>query len=134
MSKKYYVYLLLSTSQTTYVGATVDLDHRLRQHNGEFAGGAVATKIKVKRGDSWNRVCNISGFPTWRCALQFEWRWKKISRQLSKRMKPLERRTEALKRLLLLESSTSKAIPFSEWDNPPNVNIEMECMNELFYL
>ena len=47
-------------------------------------------------------------------------------------MKPLERRTEALKRLLLLESSTSKAIPFSEWDNPPSVNIEMECMNEYY--
>ena len=35
----YFVYLLESTNHATYVGATVNLDHRLRQHNGEIKGG-----------------------------------------------------------------------------------------------
>ena len=29
----FFVYLLLSSDNSTYVGATVDLDRRLRQHN-----------------------------------------------------------------------------------------------------
>ena len=35
-----YVYLLVSTKGNTYVGATVDLNRRLRQHNKEIKGGA----------------------------------------------------------------------------------------------
>ena len=31
-----FVYLLVSTSGSTYVGATVDLERRLRQHNKEI--------------------------------------------------------------------------------------------------
>ena len=37
-SNNYYVYLLESTDGCTYIGATVDLDHRLRQHNCEIKG------------------------------------------------------------------------------------------------
>ena len=32
----FFVYLLLSSDNFTYVGATVDLDRRLRQHNKEI--------------------------------------------------------------------------------------------------
>ena len=35
----FFVYLLLSSDDSTYVGATVDLDRRLRQHNKEIKGG-----------------------------------------------------------------------------------------------
>ena len=49
MSKNYYVYLLIATSGTTYVGATVNLERRLRQHNKELVGGAKATTAKVKK-------------------------------------------------------------------------------------
>jgi structure-specific endonuclease subunit SLX1 len=123
---KYYVYLLESTDHSTYIGATVDLEHRLRQHNKEIKGGAVATSRKVIKGQTWKRVCHIEGFPTWQAALQFEWAWKFYSRKLSKTLFPLERRTQALDTLLSLERPTSKAIPYSEWTQPIKVVWENE--------
>ena len=118
----YYVYLLEATGGSTYVGATVDLDHRLRQHNCEIKGGAVATSIKVKRGETWRRVCHVAGFPSWQAALQFEWRWKQLSRKMIGSVKnPLERRGVALENLLALERPTSKAVAYSEWVSPPQV-------------
>jgi structure-specific endonuclease subunit SLX1 len=119
-----FVYLLEATNKSTYIGATVDLDRRLKQHNKELAGGAVATGIKVARGEKWRRVCYVSGFPDWQATLQFEWRWKQLSRKLPQSMKPLDRRMEALKELLSLERSTSKAMPYSEWSTPPVVIYE----------
>ena len=118
---KFFVYLLESTNHATYIGATVDLNHRLRQHNGEIKGGAHATTMKVKKGESWQRVCHIEGFPTWSEALKFEWAWKFYSRKLSKNLFPLERRKQALETLLSLDKSTSKAIPYKDWENPINV-------------
>jgi structure-specific endonuclease subunit SLX1 len=125
----FFVYLLYanaSSGQQTYVGATVDLDHRLRQHNKEIKGGARATSAQVERGETWERVCHVAGFPTWNAALQFEWRWKQITRKLPAKMDPLERRIQALRMLLALERSTSKATPYSEWPTPPQVNVESE--------
>jgi structure-specific endonuclease subunit SLX1 len=121
-----YVYLLVSTSGSTYVGATVDLDHRLRQHNKEIKGGAVATSIKVAKGETWRRHCYISGFPTWQAALQFEWRWKQIHRKLPRTTTPLENRMKALQQLLSLDRPTLKAQAFSEWSVPPEIHIEEE--------
>lgn len=119
----YYVYLLEATGGSTYVGATIDLDHRLRQHNCEIKGGAVATSMKVKRGETWRRVCHVAGFPSWQAALQFEWRWKQLSRTMISSVKnPLERRRVALEKLLALERPTSKAAAYSEWITPPQVN------------
>ena len=129
-NKNYFVYLLLSTSGTTYIGATIDLERRLRQHNGEIVGGAKATKIKVSKGETWRRACYISEFPTWQAALQFEWRWKRLGRKFPKKMNPLERRIKALQLLLSLDSSTTKAIPFSQWENPPKINIELEDVKQ----
>ena len=122
----YYVYLLLSDSGATYVGATVNLDKRLRQHNKEIKGGAHATGIKVEKGESWVRAAHVAGFPDWPAALQFEWRWKQLSRKLPLSLLPLERRMIALTQLLALEKPTTRAKPFSEWDKPPEVVIELE--------
>ena len=119
-----FVYLLEATNKSTYVGATVNLDRRLRQHNKEIKGGAIATGIKVNKGETWRRHCYVSGFPSWQAALQFEWRWKQLSRKLPSQMNPLERRMKALTNLLELDRSTSKAIPFSEWDSFPEVIFE----------
>lgn len=119
-----YVYLLVSSGGSTYVGATVNLEHRLRQHNKEIKGGAYATGIKVSQGEIWVRAVHISGFPTWQAALQFEWRWKQLSRKISINVKPLERRIQALKELLSLERPTSKALAYSEWETPPEVHCE----------
>lgn len=126
MFKPSYVYLLLSSDQSTYIGATIDLDHRLRQHNKEIKGGAHATSSKVLKGEIWTRVCHVSGFPDWRSALQFEWRWKQLSRKLPSKMFPLERRMMALKQLLALEKPTSSAILYNEWLAPPEIHFESE--------
>lgn len=120
----FFVYLLEATNKSTYIGATVNLDRRLRQHNKELKGGAVATSNKVIKGEIWRRHCYVSGFPSWQAALQFEWRWKQLSRKLDKKMLPLERRMKALENLLKLDRSTTKAIPFAEWKLLPHVNFE----------
>jgi structure-specific endonuclease subunit SLX1 len=130
--KPSYVYLLESTNGATYVGATVDPNRRLRQHNHEISGGAYATGSKVATGEIWERVCYVSGFPTWSAALQFEWRFKQISRKLPNRMIPYQRRMTALKMLLRLERSTTKAIPYSEWLSPPEIIWENEGAKEYF--
>ena len=132
--KHYYVYILESSDKAaTYVGATVNLDHRLRQHNKELAGGAHATSVKVAQGSSWHRVCHVEGFPDWSAALQFEWRLKQLSRKLCQtknttsnlascfHLKPIERRIQALHQLLALERPTTKAKAYAEWNVPPKI-------------
>ena len=119
-----FVYLLVSTSGSTYVGATVDLDRRLRQHNKEIKGGAHATGAKVAQGESWTRAAHVSGFPDWPAALQFEWRWKQLTRKITNFKNPLERRMMALNQLIKLERPTSKAKAYSEWSEPPKVVLE----------
>jgi predicted GIY-YIG superfamily endonuclease len=123
----FFVYLLLSSDNATYVGATVDLDRRLRQHNKEIKGGAVATSTKVLKGETWIRACHVEGFPDWQAALQFEWRWKQLSRKMEgKGLKPLYKRLTALKQLLALERPTSKAKAYNEWPSEPKVVLEDE--------
>jgi structure-specific endonuclease subunit SLX1 len=127
-----FVYLLVSTNGNTYVGATIDLNRRLRQHNKEIKGGAHATSMKVQNGETWTRAAHVSGFPDWQSALQFEWRFKQLSRKLPLKMKPLERRLKALKQLMGLTQSTSKAIPYKEWLVPPEVHCETEEAETIF--
>ena len=120
-----YVYLLVSsTTGNTYVGATVNLERRLRQHNGEISGGARRTTSRVAKGETWTRAAYVSGFPDWTAALQFEWRWKQLSRKLSGTATPLEKRMQALDQLLALERSTTKAVPYADWPTPPQVHRE----------
>ena len=126
----FFVYLLVSTYGSTYVGATIDLDQRLRKHNKEIKGGAHATSIKVLQGETWTRVCHIENFPDWQAALQFEWRFKQISRKYPKNMNPLERRIRALNDLMNLERPTTKAKAYIEWEKPPNLVINTD--NQLF--
>ena len=128
----YYVYLLISTSGNSYVGATVDLERRLRQHNKEIKGGAHATGVKVAQGETWTRAAHVSGFPDWQAALQFEWRWKHLTRKYPSKMNPLERRMTALKELLALERPTSKAMAYTEWPAPPQVHCETHDA-EIYY-
>ena len=120
----FYVYFIQSSNGSTYIGATINLDKRIRQHNKEIKGGATATSIKVNSGEIWSYVCYVENFPSWNEALKFEWRWKQLSRQIQKSnpsQKPIERRLEALDKLLKLERPTSKAMAYSEWVVKPNV-------------
>ena len=127
-----YVYLLVCTDNSTYVGATIDLEKRLRQHNKEIKGGARATSIKVEQGKIWERACYVEGFPDWQAALQFEWRWKQLSRKLPTSFFPLKRRMLALKQLLALERPTSKAIAYTEWSMSPNIIFEKNKAEEFY--
>lgn len=134
----FFVYLLQCSDNSTYVGATVDLDHRLRQHNKEIKGGAVATSKKVSAGHIWKRVCHIRGFPDWNSALQFEWAFKYYSRKFVKKMNPMERRMRGLHAIMNMEKPTSKAIPYYEYNNGledddgiPGPKIVWECDTEV---
>ena len=64
-----YVLRSLSSPARSYVGYTSDPAHRLRQHNGEVAGGAKHTS----RARPWAMQCVLSRFSTHAAALQFEW-------------------------------------------------------------
>jgi len=117
-------YCLVSETGRTYVGFSVNLDRRLRQHNGELVGGAKATK-----GLSWKRMCSVAGFPTQQAALQFEWKWKFLTRKQSG--SAVERRCLALVQLLNSEQSTSNALPFSTYEGPLSVFVENEQASQL---
>lgn len=113
-------YCLLSDRDTTYVGFTVDVERRLRQHNQEIQGGAKYTK-----GLHWKRIITVTGFPTKVSALQFEWKWKNITRKM-RGATAVERRCSALVDLLNSEQSTSNAEPFSSYESPLTVLLEEE--------
>lgn len=103
----WYVYCLVSSGGGTYVGATVDPDRRLRQHSGILKGGARATAARVKAGETWRRIGLVGPFEKVE-ALQFEWRWK----WLSKKQKggAVARRAAALDVLINEKDDFSKTI------------------------
>lgn len=106
----WYVYCLLSTTGTTYVGATTDPERRLRQHNCELVGGAKATSRRVAVGEAWSLFCHVGPFEKI-AALKFEWRWKWLSRKL--RGNPIERRQAALNQLLEENSEAGLSVFFA---------------------
>ena len=101
----YYVYWIQS-GRRAYIGATVDPQKRLRQHNGEITGGAKCTR---GRGP-WHFHCVISGFRTWNEALQYEWAAKSCTRG----SRGVRSREEALERLNLRTRWTSNSPLASE--------------------
>ena len=104
MERSFYVYWIMSGTRS-YIGATVDPARRLRQHCGQIKGGARRT-----RGREWKFECVISGFRTWREALQFEWRFKYDSRGCRSRAS----RRSALDGLLKRERWTINSPPAAE--------------------
>tara|TARA_Y100000389_G_scaffold148022_1_gene147021 strand:+ start:676 stop:1050 length:375 start_codon:yes stop_codon:yes gene_type:complete len=119
-----YVYFIESTNGSTYIGATVNLDKRIRQHNKEIKGGAVATSNKVNNGEIWSYICYVENFPNFNEALKFEWRWKQLSRLIQKnnpKINPKEKRLQALTKLLTFDRPTSKAILYKDWEIEPNI-------------
>lgn len=102
--KKFYVYWIIS-GRCNYIGATVDPVKRLRQHCGCQTGGA-----KYTRGKLWTYKCVISGFRTWKEALQCEW----ASKYYSRRCRGIESRKVAIENVLKRERWTSNSPLSSE--------------------
>ena len=110
-----YCYLLyIPGTNRTYIGATNDPAHRLRQHNSELKGGAKATK-----GHQWTQAFYVSGFPDWSNTLQFEWAWKRQSRN----QPGLKGKIVGLRKLLALDRATTTATPYTYWTQPPTFHI-----------
>ena len=131
----FFCYLLYTNDTSkTYVGATIDTDRRLRQHNKEISGGAKATGISVQQGLTWQRACYITGIPEWRSALQIEWRWKQIGRTQYKHIKnPIHRRLYSLKMLLSLDKPTEKAIPYEAYPSgPPEIIWDSDELKNIY--
>ena len=106
MSKKHYCYIISNEFGKTYNGYTVDLNHRLRQHNKQLAGGAKRTKI-----GNWKFIAIISGFNDNHEALSCEW---KIAHPTNKKIRPKkycseEGRIKSLNIVLSLDNWTSKS-------------------------
>ena len=98
-NKSYHVYWIVS-GNSSYIGATVDLKKRLRQHCSIIKGGAKRT-----RGKLWHYHCVISGFQTWRQCLQFEWAAKYYSRHC----RGIQSRRLAIEALMCRERWTSNS-------------------------
>lgn len=84
MNKSYFVYMLVNTRNTTYIGMTNNPRRRVRQHNGIIKGGARATR----RSNTW-WMFTVVGMFTKIEALKFERAWKKKSHGVVGRLKRL---------------------------------------------
>lgn len=127
-----YVYLIISSDNYTYVGATKDLNKRLKQHNCILKGGAKATTSRVKNGCLWSRLCYIENFPDWSSTLQFEWKWKYLTRKQGTRLNTIDRRMRALYKLIHSDKSTNNAVPFELWDKQPNIIFENDLAKQYY--
>jgi len=117
MSRFHFVYLLASTtSRRTYVGYTVNLARRLRQHNGEIKGGAKYTH----RGRPWRMICYVAGFPDNVTALQYEWRVHHPPKYLRPTRRKggydVDGRVKCMRGILELDQFTKRCVPRKELD------------------
>ena len=117
MLKKHFVYLLASTTtKRTYVGYTVNIARRLRQHNGEIKGGAKSTHY----GRPWKMICYIAGFPDNTTALQFEWRMHHPPKYLKPKRRRggygVDGRIKCIEGVLKLDQFTRKCVPTKDLD------------------
>jgi predicted GIY-YIG superfamily endonuclease len=113
----YYVYLLASqVANRTYVGYTVNLSRRLRQHNGEIVGGAKYTRAFRP----WKMVCYVEGLPSDKVARQLEWRLHHppphLQRKRKKYKTSLEWRLSCLEGVLKMPYFTKTCPPTNKLD------------------
>ena len=96
------VYLLSNDRGCSYVGATVCIDRRVRQHNESIVGGARQTR---GRGP-WRVVLVVEGFVTWRDALRFEFAW----RRRNARRRGIAARLSSLKQQLVASRGVDEPV------------------------
>ena len=75
-----FVYIIKGTNINNktkhYIGFTVNINRRLRQHNRELVGGAKSTC-----GYNWSYIGFISDITTMQLGLQIEWRLKHVTKK-----------------------------------------------------
>jgi len=78
----YILYILINRKRTkTYVGITVDLARRIREHNSEN------NKTNSTKGNKWDIAFVIHGFSSETDVRSFEWRMHKMNSMKKKRKK-----------------------------------------------
>jgi predicted GIY-YIG superfamily endonuclease len=122
------VYCLVSASgRRTYVGYTIHLARRLRQHRGELVGGAAATHGAQH---DWRLLYVVRGLPSRRAAMQLEWRLHRLGKHGRRRHSvapPHQGRLDQLREALAMERWTSTAprvadlVPLLHVDYAPSV-------------
>lgn len=79
--KLWHCYLLKSiTNNKTYIGSSIDVQRRLKQHNNNKGA-------KFTRGNEWELLITVSNFENKNQCLSFESMWKKVpSKRSNKRL------------------------------------------------
>ena len=77
----WWVYLVRCADHTLYCGVTVNLLRRVRQHNGELAGGARYTRVRRPVELVWQKSASSRSE-----AQQFEAQTRRLSRQDKQRL------------------------------------------------
>lgn len=80
VQRKLYTVYFLQSGRRSYIGFTVNLVRRVRQHRGELKGGAKYTAHWPDRRHLTVVAC-IQGFPTKHAALSYEWHAKRRPRE-----------------------------------------------------
>ena len=103
----WYCYVLISKDKKhTYIGATNNIDRRLRQHNGIIKGGAKYTR----KWRPWEHLCIIGPIDKINC-LRLEWRLKRCKCVNSNRLRintgGIKRKVENIYQVLNLKKWNS---------------------------
>lgn len=107
MEQKWYNYIIFDKIRT-YIGSTVNLNRRIRQHNGIIKGGA-----KCNRGGVWDYYCviyNIHGHK--KLCLSEEWHLKWATNKIKRCRNTFERRKKALEKYISKKPDQFKYIVF----------------------
>lgn len=92
----------------TYVGSTVNLNRRIRQHNGEIKGGA-----KYTRGGDWEYYCVLYNLNNEKCkCLSEEWHLKHQTTKVKNYSNTYDRRRRAIERYIKPDAYEHKYILF----------------------
>lgn len=93
MNNQWFNYIIFEQKNKTYIGSTVNINRRIRQHNGIIKGGA-----KYTRGGKWEYYCVLIDLNhTKNTALSYEWHLKHIK---CNKYSPKLKRVNALEKYL----------------------------------
>jgi structure-specific endonuclease subunit SLX1 len=92
MNNIWFNYIIFEKKRKTYIGSTININRRIRQHNGIIKGGA-----KYTRGGIWTYYCVLYNLNfTKKLVLSYEWHLKHVKTKF----KTKKRRIYALEKYL----------------------------------